>query len=254
MYHKVVLLLTEDANIVEVSVHSITTNRDAFLAAARRVEANLLQKLQPQWQARDEVKERIGKQRWYSNPNPKHDYAQLRVEYENQLKDIETAVMCLESLDTTTVVESSKQLRDRLRGVGRGFPPNGGVSAPMPSQNHREASADVGMDVGQRYNGMRPGDVSHRVDYHLYPDPTYLGWTFTGSSGVTEFFEKDGVKLDWYFTTATIKTSLDHPVQGRTQLFASRVDPETYRVILENPRAHTGNRYQQRRGGKPRRK
>lgn len=249
MYHKVVQLLTEDANIVEVSVHSMTSNRDTFLAAVRRVEAALLQKLQPQWQSRDEVKERMGKQRWYSNPNPKFDYAQLRVDYEKQLKDIRSAVLCLEALDTTTIVESTKQLRDRLRGGGHY--PNGEFS-PASITVVNTPEANVESHSGQRYNGMRPRDVSRRVDYNLYPDPTHFGWIFTGSSGVTEFFEKDGVKLDWYFTTATIKTSLDHPAQGRTQLFASRVDPETYRVVLENPRAHTGKRYQ-RRAGKPRR-
>jgi hypothetical protein len=253
MYHKVVLLLTEDANIVEVSVHSITTNRDDFLNHAHRVEAKLVQKLQPQWQARDEVKERMGKERWYSNPNPKREYARQREEYEKQLKDIRIAVLCLEALDTTIIVESTKQLRDRLRGGGGGYPPNGDVAVPMPPQNQQDVAGDAVVNSGERYNGMRPRDVSRRVDIQYYPDPTHFGWTFTGSSGVTEFFEKDGVKLDWYFTTATIKTSLDHPRQGRTQSFGSRVDPETYRAILENPRAHTGQRYQQRQGGKPRR-
>ena len=62
-----------------------------------------------------------------------------------------------------------------------------------------------------------------------YPDPVDLGWTFTGSWESVEFFERvvneTLVKLDWYFTTGTVKTSLDHPTQGRTQLFAKRCDP-----------------------------
>ena len=106
----------------------------------------------------------------------------------------------------------------------------------------------------QRYNGMRPTDVSRRVDIQLYPDPTLFGWIFTGSYGVTEFFEirinessDEIIKLDWYYTTGTIKTSMNHPVQGYTQLFAARVDPDTYCAILQDPRAHTGKRYGQRR-------
>jgi hypothetical protein len=98
-----------------------------------------------------------------------------------------------------------------------------------------------------RYNGLRPVDLSRRVDMQLYPDPTMFGWIFTGSIGVTEFFEKEEVKLDWFYTTATVKTSMYHPTQGRTQLFGARVDPETYRKILDNPRIHTGVRYQNRR-------
>lgn len=115
----------------------------------------------------------------------------------------------------------------------------------------------------QRYNGVRPSPelLLHRVPWDAYPDPTHFGWKFTGSSGVAEFFEitdyyhhdadnDDGstvvVKLDWYFTTATVKTSLHHPRQGRTQLFGNRVDPVMYRNILTNPRQHTGTRYHRR--------
>jgi len=39
---------------------------------------------------------------------------------------------------------------------------------------------------------------------------------------------------------------MDHPSQGKTQLFAAQVDPATYRAILEHPRVHTGDRYHTR--------
>ena len=102
----------------------------------------------------------------------------------------------------------------------------------------------------ERYNKKRPDDLRRRVSWEEYPDPTEFGWEFTGSSGVTEFFEKNGVKLDWYFTTGTVKTSLDHPVQGKTQLFGAQAEPDTYIKILLDPLAHTGKRYQRRRGGR----
>ena len=95
-----------------------------------------------------------------------------------------------------------------------------------------------------------------------FPDPTDFGWTFTGScpGGRVEFFEKhcpihDGiVKLDFYYTTGTVKTVLDHPKQGVTQLFAQgkSLSPDLYRLILQNPRQHTGIRYRRRRRRKPR--
>jgi hypothetical protein len=219
---RTLLLLTEDANIVEVSVQSMTANRESYLAAARQQEAYLVRKLEPQWQSRDVVKARMG-DRWVQNERPKNNYARLRADHEKQLADIRKAVQCLEQMDTAAAELSSKRLKDKL----------------LESQQRAFSTT-------QRYNGQRPVDLSRRVDQNLYPDPTLFGWLFTGSSGVTEFFEKEGVKLDWYFTTATIKTSLDHPVQGRTQLFGARVDPDTYRAILENPRTHTGNRYHQR--------
>jgi hypothetical protein len=109
---------------------------------------------------------------------------------------------------------------------------------------------------GERYNGRRPS-YQHcgRVSYDAYPDPTSFGWTFTGSceGGRAEFFEKDFaehgvVKLDFYYTTGTVKTVLDHPRQGVTQLFAkgSNLSPELYRQILRDPRAHTNVRYHRR--------
>jgi len=132
----------------------------------------------------------------------------------------------MQELDTEGLQISTNELRNRLLG-----------SSPT-KQTHR-------------YNGLRPTDLSNRKSWQNYPDPTEFGWVFVGSeNNKVEFFEKDGVKLDWYFTTGTIKTSLDHPKQGRTQLFAAgeQVSPEVYRQILENPRVHTNLRYQTQKG------
>lgn len=82
-----------------------------------------------------------------------------------------------------------------------------------------------------------------------------FGWRFTGScgNGRAEFLEKDSddgtVKLDFYYTTGTAKTVLDHPRQDVTQLFGkgSDLSPDLYRQILQNPRAHTGVRYRTRK-------
>ena len=108
---------------------------------------------------------------------------------------------------------------------------------------------------GERYNGRRPNYRGRRVSNVDYPDPTRFGWEFTGSceGGRAEFFEMDFsqhgvVKLDFYYTTGTVKTVLDHPRQGVTQLFArgESLSPGMYRAILQNPRHHTGNRYHHR--------
>lgn len=108
---------------------------------------------------------------------------------------------------------------------------------------------------GERYNGRRPNYNGLRVSHRDYPDATQYGWRFTGScqNGRAEFFEKDFaqdgiVKLDFYYTTGTVKTVLDHPRQGVTQLFAKgdSLSPEMYIAILQNPRHHTGNRYHRR--------
>eukprot|EP00804_Cyclotella_cryptica_P002447 CCRYP_019177-RA/>CCRYP_019177-RA protein AED:0.20 eAED:0.19 QI:0/-1/0/1/-1/1/1/0/742 len=107
--------------------------------------------------------------------------------------------------------------------------------------------------VRPRYNGLRPDYAEQRISLEQYPDPTTFGWKFTGSvqRSHVEFFDKkmnDGgvVKLDFYYTTGTVKTVLDHPAMGRNQLFRAQVSPEEYRAILENPRKHTGKGYRRK--------
>jgi hypothetical protein len=104
--------------------------------------------------------------------------------------------------------------------------------------------------VAPRYNGIRPDYQGKHISIQDYPDPTEYGWTFTGSveASCVEFFEKkmnNGglVKLDFYYTTGTIKTVLDHPTSGRNQLFRALVTPEQYKAVLENPRVHTDQGY-----------
>jgi len=103
--------------------------------------------------------------------------------------------------------------------------------------------------VSQRYNQIRPTHHKNRVDISLYPDPRAFGWTFTGSveQSLVEFYEKSTnmgiVKLDFYYTTATMKTVLEHPSTGRNQLFRNRCSGDLYCKILQNPRAHTGRGY-----------
>lgn len=103
-----------------------------------------------------------------------------------------------------------------------------------------------------RYNGIRPNYDGQRISQELYPDATTFGWTFTGSveESRVEFYEKrlnmGIVKLDFYYTTGTIKTVLQHPTSGRNQLFRAQVSPEQYTAILMNPRAHTGQGYRRR--------
>lgn len=48
-----------------------------------------------------------------------------------------------------------------------------------------------------------------------------------------------------YYSTGTVSTSLDHPRQGKTQLFRRNVDMDLLREIFLNPRIHTDLGYQQ---------
>ncbi|MBX9695189.1 MAG: zinc finger CCCH domain-containing protein, partial [Cyanobacteria bacterium] len=63
-----------------------------------RIRTKLLDMLNPQWNDRDEVKEKWGEERWKSNPSPKQDYAARRLENEELFRRTEE---CLSSLIET---------------------------------------------------------------------------------------------------------------------------------------------------------
>ena len=212
--------LAEDAQIVEIAIQYLREECDRYREAAVQQAHRLSLKLKPKQKSRDQAKKRVGNERWTNNPAPKNDYRKLREQDELQLLDVQAAI---------------QQLDQMLMPQGPKF------KKQMESQKPKH-----------RYNGARPWDMSRRLPMDDFPDPTDFDWIFTGSSNNNvEFFERieedeSIVKLDWYFTTGTVKTSLDHPMQGKTQMFASEVDPVTYRHILHDPRAHTNVRYQTR--------
>jgi hypothetical protein len=42
----------------------------------------------------------------------------------------------------------------------------------------------------------------------------------------------------------TVKTSMDHPSQGKTQMFRRNLSDTQFESVCNNPRAHTGQGYQ----------
>jgi hypothetical protein len=220
--------LEEDADIVAVSVGLLTKECSAFKRAGEARKQRLLKKLNPQWGSRDMVKSAWG-ERWTNNPNPHNRQADMRKQDEQELREIEAALLKMSAMDTDKAQQEVERLKSRVQVRGK--------------RKAKKSNA-------QRYNGIRPSHAD-RVSWELYPDPAEFGWMFTGSDEFVEFFEKDEIKLDWYFTTATMKTSMNHPKHGHTQMFGSRVTPEMYIKILLNPREHTNKRYRTR-ANKPR--
>lgn len=56
-------------------------------------------------------------------------------------------------------------------------------------------------------------------------------------------FAKPGVRINYWECTGTIGTYLDHPKQGKTQLFRKYVFGKELEKIFKNPRQHTGKGY-----------
>ena len=243
--------LQQDADIVHVAVQSVVRVKDRYQELAHKQMQKLQRILRPQWESRDEVKDRIGKDRWNNNPNPKHDYSVLREESEEELRILQEALASLDEADVEALANLAQAMKTRLI----------------------DGSGTTIGSAGYRYNGKRPEELVENPSTDIrrlegYPDATEYDWIFTGSNPTSsvEFFEKEVamedhrnttsggtsllklVKLDWYYTTATIKTSMDHPRQGKTQMFAKAgVTPELFIQILEHPRVHTdGQRYQRK--------
>jgi hypothetical protein len=60
---------------------------------------------------------------------------------------------------------------------------------------------------------------------------------------VISFGNKASIRINVYWTTGTVGTCLDHPRQGKTQLFRRNIDLSSLREVFNNPRVHTGAGY-----------
>jgi len=74
----------------------------------------------------------------------------------------------------------------------------------------------------------------------------YMEIYFNETSKIVSFcpeYDSDdnAVRINVYWTTGTVGTCLDHPRQGKTQLFRRNVDLSTLRLLFQNPRYHTGS-------------
>lgn len=94
-----------------------------------------------------------------------------------------------------------------------------------------------------RYNGQAPHGYNEGHNNH---NPAANGWTHTGSNDKSrvDFYEKDNTRMDYYPTTGTVKTSMNHPAQGPTQMFRRGLDADSFGNVCDEPRHHTGQGYQ----------
>ena len=74
------------------------------------------------------------------------------------------------------------------------------------------------------------------------------GWTkLTCKQPAMASYRKDDARLNFYLSTETVGSCLDHPTKGKTQLFRKYMkDPI---CLFENPREHTGKGYYSKNGG-----
>jgi hypothetical protein len=73
------------------------------------------------------------------------------------------------------------------------------------------------------------------------------GWTKLStetSQALMASYSLRDMRLNFWLSTGTVGSYLDHPSQGKTQLFRRQVDMQQAEEIFQNPRLHTGAGYQ----------
>jgi hypothetical protein len=59
-------------------------------------------------------------------------------------------------------------------------------------------------------------------------------------------YQKESIRLNFWLSTGTVGSYLEHPRQGKTQLFRRDISMSDARSVFENPRTHTGAGYHRR--------
>ncbi len=81
---------------------------------------------------------------------------------------------------------------------------------------------------------------------------TENGWTLlcykVGAEMIsfTKEYKGSKARINVWLTTKTVSTALNHPKQGKTQLYRKKVDIPLMHKIFKNPRTHTNRGYQKR--------
>jgi hypothetical protein len=112
------------------------------------------------------------------------------------------------------------------------------------------------MKVLQTSNGCYHRDVNFASPTCWSPDfvrglaVSIEGMTeiaYTPASRVISFQTSEGARINVYYTTQTVGTAIDHPSQGKTQLFRRNCSTSELLDIFRNPRTHTRKGYKRKR-------
>ncbi|KAL7551160.1 hypothetical protein ACHAWF_018294 [Thalassiosira exigua] len=138
------------------------------------------------------------------------------------------------------------------------------IKSSGPTSFYRVAGSDGWVfDLRDAYIMMELISSQPLVTDQL-PQPVIRGWTVEFIRGLASAFELKEImhnetsrvisfktdadeRINIYYTTRTVGTALDHPSQGKTQLFRKYCSEEQLKDIMQNPRVHTGRGYHRKR-------
>ena len=81
----------------------------------------------------------------------------------------------------------------------------------------------------------------------------HYGWSlidYQEKVGLISFYKEKGegdMRINIYLSKMTVGTCLNHPTQGKTQLFRKHVDEKLLNDIFDDPRVHTLRGYKNKR-------
>ena len=76
----------------------------------------------------------------------------------------------------------------------------------------------------------------------------YFGWKFVHvyTNPAVVIFRNRETRFNFYYDIKKVKTDMNHPKRGKTELFRTNVDLITLINLFLNPRAHTGKGFYKR--------
>lgn len=103
-------------------------------------------------------------------------------------------------------------------------------------------------------NGLMGKTESNKLDKQALDRMAVSnGWTKHNTHNIscsTASYVKGDKMLTFWLSTGTVGSYLNHPVQGKTQLFRRNITHSEAEQLFRQPRIHTGKGYQKRKRGK----
>jgi len=117
----------------------------------------------------------------------------------------------------------------------------------LPGQPNVEFSG-VSLDMYDEDNHQQQQQQQqHALDEHrldiLANQYGYSKLDTSSSTAPMASYRRGACRLNFWLTTGTVGSYLDHPRQGKTQLFRRDVNLNEADTIFQNPRIHTGRGY-----------
>lgn len=113
----------------------------------------------------------------------------------------------------------------------------------------KESSSDVIKREVEEYKQhseeVNPPELIPEEASSFYEESYKRGWRLLDVQEGCKMLSilRNGVRLNYYYTTGTVATAMNHPKKGRSQLYRKGLSWDEILSVLDNPREHTNAGY-----------